>query len=187
MVKKITSRKKVTKKLSKKVASMRLHAKIISVFAVLAVITVGVITIVNTTSVQGVKETDAIPLVSTAQAEVKNVRVATLGNAVNVQFDYDLVNGAEGAYVDAALSGRRSFNPTFVTGPGRYNETLTEVADGTYYILIVISGNPDYVLGDPGPGNKTLFITLPETEKTKNGDPFVRTIRNFFHHQHKKF
>ncbi len=161
---------------------MKIHTKIVAAFVAVVAITIGVITIVNTTSVQGVKESNSVPLVSTAQASVSNVQVATLGNTVNVQFDYDLANGAESAYVDAALAGQRSFNTAIVNGPGHYDETLTEVADGTYYIAIIISGNPDYLLGDSGPANKLLTITLPETQKTENGDPFVRTIRKFFHH-----
>lgn len=182
-----TTQKKTAKKQSKKLTLTKVHKRIVGLFVGVAAITIGVIAIVNTTSVQGVKETDSVPLVSTAQASVTNVQVGTVGNTVNVQFDYDLANGAESATVDAALSSQRSFNPVIVTGPGHYNETLTDTPDGTYYIAIVISGNPDYVLGDPSPANKPLFITLPETEKTSNGDPFVRTIRKFFHHQQKDF
>ena len=162
-----------------------MHTKIVSVFIAAIALMVGAYAIVNTTSVEGARDTGSVPLASTAQASVTNVDVRTIENSINVQFDYDLVNGAESSYVDAALSSRMSFGPTIVTGPGHYNQTVTGLADGTYYISIIISGNPDYVLGEPSKANKPLFITLPETEKTKNGDPFVRTIRQFFHHQKK--
>jgi len=187
MTKKSTSLKKSTMKLSKKVASMKMHTKIISgVLAVMA-ITIGVVAVVNATLAQAARKSDSVPLTSTAQASASAIRVATLGNTINVQFDYDLVNGAESAIVTAALSSQRAFDPVIVTGPGRYNETLTDVADGTYYISLVLSGNPHYALGDPGPANKVLFITIPDTQKTKSGDPFVREIRKFFHHQQKNF
>ena len=187
MTKKITPRKKDTKKLSQSFASTKMHTKIVSAFVAVIALTVGAYAIVHTTSVQGARDDGSIPLASTAQASVTNVEVTTTGNSINVQFDYDLANGAESSYVDVALSSRMSFNPNIVTGPGHYNETVTDLADGTYYLAIIISGNPDYVLGDTGPANKPLFITLPETKKTKNGDPFVRTVRHFFHHQKKDF
>lgn len=166
---------------------MKMHTKIVSAFIAVIAITIGAYAIVNTTSVEGARDTGSVPLASTAQASVTNVDVRTIGNSINVQFDYDLVNGADSSYVDVALSSRMSFNPNFVTGPGHYNETITDLADGTYYLSIIISGNPDYVLGESSKANKPLFITLPETEKTKNGDPFVRTIRQFFHQQKKDF
>lgn len=166
---------------------MKMHTKIVSACVVVILVAIGAYAIVNTTSAEGARDKGSVPLASTAQASVTNVQVTTIGNSINVQFDYDLANDAESSYVDVALSSRRSFNPAIVTGPGRYNETLTDIANGTYYLAIIISGNPDYVLGDPSPANKPLFITLPETEKTKNGDPFVRTIRQFFHHQKKDF
>lgn len=187
MAKKTISHNKNPKKLSKKITAMKLHTKIVSAVVAVVIVVVGVIAVINTSQAQGVKESDSVPLVSTAQAQVTNVKVGTLGNTVNVQFDYDLVNGADSATVDAALAGQRSFDPVIVTGPGHYDKTLTDVADGTYYIAIIISGNPDYLLGDPSPANKPLVFTIPETNKTSNGDMFVRTVRHFFHQQQKQF
>ncbi|CAN5300921.1 hypothetical protein BH10BAC4_BH10BAC4_12560 [soil metagenome] len=187
MTKKTTSPKKSTKRLSKKLASMKMHTKIVTVFVAAVVVTIAAIGIANTTAVEGAKDSTSIPLTASAQASVSDVSVTTIGNTINVQFDYDLANGATTATVDAALSSRRSFNSVNVTGPGHYYETLTDVADGTYYIGIAITGNPQYVLGDAGPANKTMFITIPDTQKTKNGDPFIRHIRKFFHSQSKDF
>jgi len=187
MTKKSNSPQKSTKKASKP-APIYTSKKVILVIFVLAALLVGVATLVNVSLAQAKKDnSNNVPLTSVAESSASNISVATQGNTINVQFDYDLVNGAQSAIVSAALSAQRAFDPVIVTGPGRYSETLTNVKDGTYYITIVLSGNPQYALGDPDKPKKVLFVTIPDSQKTKNGDPFVRDIRKFFRQQGNNF
>jgi len=129
-----------------------------------------------------------VPITSAAEADVSNVTVeVSSGNSIRVQFDYALANGATSATVDAALNDQLSFGATTVTGSGHYDQTVTNIADGKYYIALVISGNPDYVLGDPGPSNQPLVITLPDTTFGSNGGHNIYHIERYFHKQKQSF
>jgi hypothetical protein len=89
--------------------------------------------------------------------------------------------------VDVALNDQLSFGPTTVTGPGHYDQTINGLADGKYYLAMIISGNPDYLLGGPGPSNQPLTITLPDTSSKSKGGHNVMHIEKFFHKQKQYF
>ncbi len=110
-----------------------------------------------------------VPLTPTAQASAKNVLVTVTGTDIRVQFDYDLANGAPSATVDIALNDRQSFGIVSVTGPGRYDQTITNVLPGSYSLFAVISGMvPDYPLKDPATGQQQVIVikqTSPCSER----------------------
>ncbi len=189
-----TTKKKTTKQTAN--TSVKANAKkqiiskpskvIIGAFTVLA-IAVCTVAIISKSYATG-QPTNDVPITSTAQAEVSNVVVdASANNTIRVQFDYVLANGFSSATVDAAPSSQQSFGQTQVTGQGHYDQTLTGLADGKYYITIIISGNPDYLVGDPGPANQPLVITLPTTASNNNGGRNIWHIEKFFHKQKKYF
>lgn len=115
-----------------------------------------------------------VPLSPTAQASANNVIVTVTGSDVRVQFDYDLVNGATTATVDAALNGKQSFGPVTVTGPGHYDATLSLVTNGTYTIYIFITGNPDFLV----PGSTVVGPVVPPAP------PHVHRCDRFKHDTH---
>ncbi|TAL14023.1 hypothetical protein EPN95_04335 [Patescibacteria group bacterium] len=189
----MTKTKKSMKHTNKTSSKLSIRKKIISkpttiILAALTLVTIGfcAFAVINKSYATSPFGSD-VPITSTAEAEVSNVIVeASAGNTIRVQFDYNLANGAVYAVVDAALLGQRSFGQTEVTGPGHYDQTITGAADGTYYIAIMISGNPTYVLGDPGPANQPLIITLPITNKSNGGRNIWRT-EQYFHMQKQYF
>lgn len=129
-----------------------------------------------------------VPLVSTAQARTTNVIVSASDNTIRVEFDYALANGATSAVVDASLQNQQSFGVTEITGPGHYDQTLTDLPDGNYSVFIVISGNPPFLLGDSGPSSQPMVISLPSTTPPiSNGDQFVRDMRKIYHKQNQQF
>ena len=160
--------------------------KILVAALVVLSIGVGTFAMINNSYASG-SFGNEVPITSTAEAQVSNVTVETsANNTVRVQFDYDLANGAPYAVVDAALLNQQSFGQTNVTGPGRYDQTINGIADGKYYITIIISGNPSYVLGDPGPSNQPLIITLPPTGNSRGGRN-IWHIEKYFHTQKQYF
>jgi hypothetical protein len=121
--------------------------------------------------VGAVAQTFQVQYSNTAQATVQNITVEPDGNSINVQFDYDLRGTATSATVDAALNDQQSFGVTNVTGPGHFNQTLTDLPNGTDTIWIIISGNPDYELAVTGCGssNQPFTVTLPSAATTTGG------------------
>lgn len=194
MNKVMTKSKKPTKKTAKSATKKNAQQVAISmptkiVLIAFAVVAIGVsaFTIINTSYATG-KPSDAVPVVSTAAADVSNVTVQTsVNNTIRVQFDYVLANGATQGMVDIALNDQLSFGPVAVTGPGHYDQTLSNLANGKYFLAMVISGNPDYILGDPGPSNQPLVIEFPAANNNSNGGNNLMNIEKFFHKQKQYF
>ncbi|MDB5166905.1 MAG: hypothetical protein JWN26_50 [Candidatus Saccharibacteria bacterium] len=190
MNKVITKTKKPVKNTTKASNKVNAKKKIISkptkiILAALTLVTIGVCTfaVINNSYAKG-GPNNGVPISSSAEAEISNVTVdVSAGNSVRVQFDYVLANGATQALVDAALNYQQSFGAVLVTGPGHYDQTISNAADGTYFIELLISGNPAYILGDPGPSNQPLVVTLPDTTSQSNGGHNILHVEKFFHKQ----
>jgi len=128
-----------------------------------------------------------IQYLSSAEATVENVVVTTEGNSIRVEFDYNLRGQATSAYVDAALNNQRSFLPILIDGPGHYNQVITDLPAGDYAIYIVISGNPNTLLGEEGPSNQPLIITFSPAGDVEKNSATEKLIRKSFHKQHQFF
>lgn len=194
MNKVIPKTKKPVKKTAMVSTKVNAKKKIVSkptmiVLAALTLVTISVcaFAVINNSYATGVIS-NAVPITSTAGADVSNVTVETLANnSIRVQFDYVLANSATQATVDVALNDQLSFGPTTVTGPGHYDQTVSNLANGKYFLAMMISGNPDYILGDPGPSNQPLVINFPATNNKSNGGNNLMNIEKFFHKQKQYF
>jgi hypothetical protein len=194
MNKVISKTKKPVKHIAKAAGKANAKKKIISkptmiVLAALTLVTIGVcaFAVINNSYATGTFGND-VPITSTAGADVSNVTVSILANnSIRAQFDYVLANSATQATVDIALNDQLSFGPATVTGPGHYDQTISNLADGKYYLAMIISGNPDYILGDPGPSNQPLVINFPATNNQSNGGNNLMNIEKFFHKQGQYF
>ena len=145
----------------------------------------GLLTAENTVSA---RPQEGVLVSATSHAKVTDVVVSTVDNDVRVQFNYEVANGAASADIDATLNEQRSIGFKTITGPGRYDETITNVPDGNYGLYLYISGNPNYLVADPGPSNQPLVITLPAgTKKYGMGDQMMRWFRQYFHAEQKLF
>ena len=158
----------------------------------LGIIVAGIFTSVGLMAAQNFayasKPSNDVPIVSTAEAAVSNVLVTAENNDITVQFDYDLANGASSAVIDAVLNQQQSLGQVFVTGPGMYIATERGLPDGNYGVYLFISGNPDYLTGDPGPSNQPMIVTLPAGSNTFGmGDQIMRDFRQYFHAQQRLF
>lgn len=178
--KRTTSRKTTAKKLP----TMSRQLKIVVLAAALFLGGVTSAALINRVYADSPK--NDVPLAETAQARIWNVSLELEPGTIRVQFDYDLANGATTAVVDAALVGAMSFNQNTVTGPGHYDEKVTGLPDGTYYVALIISGSPDYILGDSGPSNQPFAVTFPDGTLKPN-NPSVKQIRKFYHSQQQLF
>lgn len=156
--------------------------KVIAKAGIGVVIVGGLVAIIGIfASVQAKPASETVPVTASSKVSVGEVIVSLIGNDIRVRFDYDLVNGATTGEVDAVLKQRQSFGPVVVTGPGHYDKTIQNLPDGDYSIFIFSSGNPDYLIGDNGPSNKPLVVTLPEGERPENmGTQFLRDTRRTF-------
>lgn len=181
-----TQSNRVHKTLKKHISKMGWQARLVTGMAIVAVLAVSAFAVLKTAYAATYNHNEVL-ITDAAEARVWDVIVETEGNTIRIQFDYDLANGATQATVDAALYDQRSFGSTTVTGPGHYDATLTEIPDGSYFISIVISGNPVYFLADPGPSNQPLIISIPDSKKSQNGTPTVRYIKHYYHQQQQDF
>ena len=131
---------------------------------------------------------NGVPITATAGADVSNITVETsANNTIRVQFDYVLASNATQATVDIALNDQLSFGPTTITGLGHYDQTVSNLADSKYKLAMIISGNPDYILGDPGPSNQPLVITFPDALSKSNGGNNIMHVEKLFHKQKQYF
>lgn len=129
-----------------------------------------------------------IQYASTAEATVQNIDVTAEGNTVRAQFDYDLRGTATSATVDIALNDQLSVGQVEVTGPGHYDQTLTDLPDGSYSVYVIISGDPDYLLHECGQANQPMILTLPSTAApASHSSDFVKSTRHSYHWQHRYF
>jgi len=185
---KSTSKTSTKRKVNAKKQIIGKPAMIIMGVAAVIAITVSAFALIGTTYATGASKNNDVPITSTAQASVSNVSIdVSDNNTIRVQFDYALANGATQATVDIALGDNFSLGQVTVTGSGHYDQTTGSLPDGTYFVAILISGNPDYVLGDPGPSNQPLTITLPDTAAKLHGGHDVFNIEKFFHKQKQDF
>jgi hypothetical protein len=158
----------------------------------LGVIVAGIVTSLTLLAAQNLayaaKPQDGIPVTSTADASVTRFAVAAAGNDITVQFNYDLENGARSAVIDAVLNQQQSMGQLTIYEPGTYIATERNLPDGNYAVYLFISGNPDYLTGDPGPSNQPYIVTLPAgSKKFGMGDRMMRDFRQYFHAQQKLF
>jgi|GEM_PF-1572837 len=185
---KSTSKTSTKRKVNAKKQIIGKPAMIIMGVAAVIAITVSAFALIGTTYATGAPKNNDVPITSTAQASVSNVSIdVSDNNTIRAQFDYALANNATQATVDMALGDNFSLGQVTVTGSGHYDQTTNALPDGTYFVAIIISGNPDYVLGDPGPSNQPLTITLPDTAAKSHGGHNVFNIEKFFHKQKQYF
>lgn len=149
-----------------------------------AVLTVSMLMLIVARSSVSAGEYSEVPVSATSEAKVTNVVVSAVDNEIRVQFDYELANGATSATVDAALQTGFSFQPLTITGSGKYDALISDLPDGNYSIFIVISGNPDFLIGNVEPSSQPMVITLPASAPDiSNGDQYVRDMRKIYHQQ----
>jgi hypothetical protein len=112
------------------------------------------------------------PVTAASQVAITNITAAVSGNSVRVQFDYALVNGATTAVVDAALNDQFSFGQVTVTGPGHFDETLSNLNSNTYTLYVISTGNNDYLIP-----NTTLVVGTPTPPANNNCNFFAQLLK----------
>ena len=101
-----------------------------------------------------------VPLTASSQASANNIVVTSSGTSVRVQFDYALVNGATTATVDAALNDNFSLGQTVITGSGHFDVTISNLANATYTVYIISSGNDDYLVPKSAGSTQPLQVVI---------------------------